>query len=184
MAMEIFLSLITKQRDEGNTVYDSYLNAIGTFKEIFFRYGRQDLADQLPELSPAGSTSTRQAAGHEEVSTAKNTSTSMVSTSNLISIAIAAAPTNTDVSIHNPETGNPTTVNTTNATSNDQTVPLEALEVTPTSLTRTLAADIELELNELPSLSQQNLPPSEVLTVSLNEVLQDDDTTMDDTGHE
>ena len=59
MAMEIFMSLITKQRDEGNTVYDSYSNAIGTFKEIFFRYGRQDLADQLPELSPAGSTSTR-----------------------------------------------------------------------------------------------------------------------------
>ena len=184
MAMEIFMSLITKQRDEGNTVYDSYSNAIGTFKEIFFRYGRQDLADQLPELSPAGSTSTRQAAGHEEVSTAENTSTSMVSTSSLISIAIAAAPTNTDVSIHNPETANPTTVNTTNATSNDQTVPLEALEVRPTSLTRTLAADIELELNELPSLSQQNLPSSEVLAVSLNEVLQDDDTTMDDTGHE
>ena len=63
-------------------------------------------------------------------------------------------------------------------------MPLEALEVTPTSLTRTLAADIELELNELPSLSQQDLPSSEVLAVSLNEVLQDDDTTMDDTGHE
>ena len=108
----------------------------------------------------------------------------MVSTSSLISIAIAAAPTNTDVSIHNPETANPTTVNTTNATSNDQTVPLEALEATPTSLTKTLAADIELELNELPSLSQQNLPSSDVLAVSLNEVLQDDNTTMDDTGHE
>ena len=51
-------------------------------------------------------------------------------------------------------------------------------------MTRTLAADIELELNELPSLSQQNLPSSEVLAVSFNEVLQDDDTTMDDTGHE
>ena len=81
MAMEIFMSLITKQRDEGNTVYDSYSNAIGTFKEIFFRYGRQDLVDQLPELSPAGSTSMRQAAGHKEVSTAENTSTSVVSTS-------------------------------------------------------------------------------------------------------
>ena len=126
----------------------------------------------------------RQAAGHKEVSTAENTSTSVVSTSSRISIAIAAAPTNTDVSIHDPETANPTTVNTTNAISNDQTVPLEALEVTPTSLTRTLAADIELELNELPSLSQQDLPSSEVLAISLNEVLQDDDTTMDDTGHE
>ena len=58
------------------------------------------------------------------------------------------------------------------------------MEVTPTSLTRTLAADIELELNELPSLSQQDMPSSEVLAVALNEVLQDDDTTMDDTGHE
>ena len=63
-------------------------------------------------------------------------------------------------------------------------MPLEALEVTSTSLTRTLAADIELELNELPSLNQQDLPPSEVLAVSLNEVLQNDDTTMDDTGDE
>ena len=184
MAMEIFMSLIAKQRDEGKTVYDSYLNAIETFKEIFFRYGRQDLADQLPELSPAGSTSIRQAAGHEEASTAENTSTSMMSTSSQISIAIAATTTNTDVSIHDSETANSTTVITTNATSNDQTVPLEALEVTPTSLTRTLTADIEVELNELPSLNQQDLPPSEVLAVSLNEVLQDDDTTMDDTGDE
>ena len=184
MAMEIFMSLIAKQRDEGNTVYDSYLNAIGTFKETFLRYGCQDLADQLPELSPAGSTSMRQAAGHEEASTAENTSTSMMSTSSQISIAIAATPTNTNVPIHDPETANPTTIITTNATSNDQTVPLEALEVTPTSLTRTLAADIELELNELPSLNQQDLPPSEALAVSLNEVLQNDDTTMDDTGDE
>ena len=97
---------------------------------------------------------------------------------------MVAAPTNTDVFIHNTETANPTTVNTTNTTSNDQTMPLEALEITPTSLTRTLAADIELELNELSSLNQQNLPSSEVLAVSLNEVLQDDDTTMDETGHE
>ena len=97
---------------------------------------------------------------------------------------IAATPTNTNVSIHDPETANPTTVITTDATSNDQTVPLEALEVTPMSLTRTLAADIELELNELPSLNQQDLPPSEVLAVSLNEVLQNDETTMDDTGDE
>ena len=63
-------------------------------------------------------------------------------------------------------------------------MPLEALEVTPTSLTKTLAADIESELNELPSLNQLDLPSSEALAVSLNEVLQDDDTTMDDTGHE
>ena len=65
-------------------------------------------------------------------------------------------------------------------------MPLEALEDIPLilSLSRTQAADIELELNELPGLSQQDLPSSEVLAASLNEVLQDEDAAMDNAGHE
>ena len=45
MAMEIFMSLIARHRGEGNSVYTSYLNAVGTYKEVFARYGCQDIAD-------------------------------------------------------------------------------------------------------------------------------------------
>ena len=147
------------------------------------RYGRHDLANQLPEVCPAGSTSTRQAAGHDEISAAGST-TSVVSTTSQSSTAPATTATRTDVSAHDTEPANQTTVSTTIAPPNDQTMPLEALEDIPASLSRTQAADIELELNELPGLSQQDLPSSEVLAASLNEVLQDEDAAMDNAGHE
>ena len=50
MAMEIFMNLIAKQKEEGNSVYASYLIAIQTYREMFMKYGHLDLADQLPKL--------------------------------------------------------------------------------------------------------------------------------------
>ena len=62
VAMEIFLDLIAKQKQEGNAVYEIYLTAVKRYKEVFAKYGHQQLADQLPELRPVGSTTERQAA--------------------------------------------------------------------------------------------------------------------------
>ena len=177
MAMEIFMSLIAKQRGESNSVYTSYLNAVGTYREVFTSYGRQDLANQLPEACPAGSTSTGRAAGHEETSAAGNptSAVSIMSHSN----TTPAAAANTDVFISHPAQDNQPTHNITTTTSDDQAVSLDVAEDTSVTLSRLQAADIELELSGLPDLNQQEPSSSEALAVSLNEGLQEEDTVMD-----
>ena len=182
MAMEIFMILIAKQEEEGNSVYASYLTAVETYKEVFARYGHQDLADQLPESRPAGSTS-GQAARHEEVSAGGST-TSVVSTTSPASTTQAATATRTDVLISDANQTTQMTHSTTIAHFDDTTMPRNNPEDRPASISHTQAAHIELELNELPSLDQQDLPLSDVLAASLNEVLQDQDHAMDHDGHD
>ena len=79
MAMEIFMKLLTNQQEENGSVCTDYLTAVETYKDTFKRYGRQDLANQLPEQCPVGSSTERQAAGQEENS-AIGSATSVVST--------------------------------------------------------------------------------------------------------
>ena len=177
MAMEIFMTLISKQKGEGNSVYTSYLDAIETYREMFTKYGRQDLANQLPEARPAGSTSTGQAAGHEETSAAGSSTSVMSITSHSNTTPDAAA--NIDVFISHPGQANQPTPSIITTTSNDQAMPLDAAEDTSVTLSRLQTADIELELSELPGLNQQNPLSSEALAVSLNEVLQKEDAVMD-----
>ena len=55
MAMETFMKLIAKQQEENSSVCTDYLTAVETYKDTFKRYGRQDLANQLPEQCPVGS---------------------------------------------------------------------------------------------------------------------------------
>ena len=95
-----------------------------------------------------------------------------------------AAAENVNASVSHLGQANQLTASITTTTSDNQAVSLEATQNTPVTLSRIQAADIELELNELPSLNQQDLPLSEVLAVSLNEVLQDEDTAMDAAGNE
>ena len=182
MAMEIFMNLIAKQKEEGNSVYASYLIAIQTYREMFMKYGHLDLADQLPKLRPAGST-TEQAARHEEVSAGGST-TSAVSTTSSVNTVQTAAATTTNISTSNANQITQMTDNITITQSDDTTQLQNNLEDRHGSLSQIQAADIELELNELPSLDQQDLPQSDVLTASLNEALQEQDVAMNQAGHE
>ena len=61
MSMGIFLYWIDKQKQEGTFVFKNFLTAVKTYKEVFESYGHQQLANQLPELRPVGSTTERQA---------------------------------------------------------------------------------------------------------------------------
>ena len=79
MAIEIFMKLIAKQKEENSSVCTDYLTIVETYKNIFKKYGRQDLADQLLEQCTMGSTKERQAAGPKE-DFAGGSTTSIVST--------------------------------------------------------------------------------------------------------
>ena len=182
MAMEIFMNLIAKQKEEGHSVYDSYLTAIQTYREIFMKYGHRDLADQLPELRPAGST-TEQAARYEEVSAGGST-TSVVSTMSSVNTMQAAAATTTDILTSNANQIARMTDNITITQSDDTTQLQNNLEDRHEPLSRAQTADIELELSGLPSPSQQSPPQSDALAASLSETLRDQDAAMNHTGHE
>ena len=181
MAIEIFLSLIARQREEGNYVYESYLTAVRTYKEIFVKYGHQHLADQLPEPLPAGSTAERQAVRHVEVS-ANGSSTSVVSTLSQVSTSQPTARVRTDVLINNSDQTNQRPAEIPITHSNDTTMPLDNSD--DVSISQAEAADIELELNEFRSLDQQELPLSDILAETLSEALQDRTTVVDNTGNE
>ena len=56
-ALEIFLSLHSRLKERGQSVGEEYARGIQIFKNLFIQYGRQELADNLPEL-PLGSIST------------------------------------------------------------------------------------------------------------------------------
>ena len=51
IALEIFLRLHSLQREQGQAVREDYIRGIRTFKNLFARYGHQELADGLPELA-------------------------------------------------------------------------------------------------------------------------------------
>ena len=143
-----------------------------TYKNIFKEYGRQDLADQLPEQCPMGSTTERQAAGHKENS-ADDSTTSIVSTMTQGDTLQATATARMDVSTSSPNQITQIPENDTIASDKDATMPPDSLDGVPVSISQTEAADIELELNELPSLDPQELPSIDMLAETLGEAPQE-----------
>ena len=51
VALEIFLHLHSLQREQGQAVSKDYARGIQTFKDLFARYGHQELADGSPEIA-------------------------------------------------------------------------------------------------------------------------------------
>ena len=49
IALEVFLSLHSRQREQGQPVSEDYARGIQTFKHLFAQYVHQELADGLPE---------------------------------------------------------------------------------------------------------------------------------------
>ena len=171
MAMEIFIRVIAKQKEENSSVCTDYVTAVETYKNIFNEYGRQDLADQLTEQCPMGSTTERQAAGHQENSAGGSTA-SIVSTMTQGDTLQATATARMDVYTSNPNQITQIPENDTIASDNDATMPPDSLDDVPVSISQTEAADIELELNELPSLDPQELPWIDMLAETLVEAPQ------------
>ena len=56
-ALEIFLSLRSRLKERGQSVGEEYAGGIQIFKNLFIQYGRQELADNLPEFPLGGITS-------------------------------------------------------------------------------------------------------------------------------
>ena len=124
MAMEIILDLNAKQKQEGNAVYESYLTAVKTNKEAFAKYAHQQLADQLPELRPVGSTTERQPAGHMEAS-ASGSSTSIVSSLSSAKFSQTLAAAGTEGSASKMNQVNPMQVDILVIVSDDMATPRE-----------------------------------------------------------
>ena len=183
MAMEIFMKLITKQKEENSSVCTDYLTAVETYKNIFKEYGRQDLADQLPEQCPMGSTTERQAAGHKENS-ASGSTTFIVSTMTQGDTLQATATVRMDVSTSNPNQITQISENDTITSYNDATMPPDRLDDVPVSISQSEAADTELELNELPSLDPQELPSIDMLAETLGEAPQEHANPMEGSNSE
>ena len=87
--------------------------------------------------------------------------------------ATATATARMDVSTSNPNQITQIPENDTNASDNDATMPPESLDDVPVFISQTEAADIELELNELPSLDPQELPSIGMLAEMLGEAPQE-----------
>ena len=49
-ALEIFLNLHNKQREERDSVGEDYARGIQTFKNLFVQHGHPELADKLPDF--------------------------------------------------------------------------------------------------------------------------------------
>ena len=52
MALQIFLELLSRQREHGNPVSESYAKAVQTYRNSFSQYGHQQFANKLPEVTP------------------------------------------------------------------------------------------------------------------------------------
>ena len=141
-----------------------------TYKNIFKEYGRQDLADQLPEQCPMGSTG--------------GSTTSIVSTMTQGDTLQATATARMDLSTSNPNQITQIPENDTIASDNDATMPPDSLDVVPVSISQTEAADIELELKEMPSLDPQDLPSIDMLAETLGQAPQKQANPMEGSNSE
>ena len=172
MAMDIFMKLMAKQQEENSSVCTDYLTAVETFKGIFKRYGRQDLTNQLPEQCPVGSATERQSAGQEENSAGGST-TSVVSTMIPEDTPQVTTAVNMDTSTNDTNQTNRVSEDNIIVPNNDVTMPPRSPENIPVSISQSEVADIELELNELPSVNPQELPSIDMLPKTLDEASQE-----------
>ena len=172
MAMEIFMKLIVKQQEENSSVCTDYLTAVETYKDTFKRYGRQDLANQLPEQCTVGSSAERHAAGQEENSVGGST-TSVVSTMIPKDTPQVTTAANMDTSTNDTNQANRVSDDNITVPDNDVTMPPSSPENIPVSISQSEVADIELELNELPSVNPQELLSMDMLPETVDEAPQE-----------
>ena len=172
MAMEIFMKLIAKQQEENSSVCTDYLTAVETYKDIFKRYGHQDVVNQLPEQCPVGSFVERQAAGQKENSAGGST-TSVLSTMIQEDTLQVAAAANMHTSTNESNQANQVSEDNIIVSDNDVLMPPGSPKDMPVSISQTEAAGIELELNELPSLNPQDLPSIDMLPEALGKASQE-----------
>ena len=142
------------------------------YKDTFKRYGRQDLANQLPEQCPVGSSAERQAAGQEENS-ASGSATSVVSTMIPEDTPQVITAANMDTSTNDTNQVNRVSEDNIIVPDNDVTMPPYSQENIPESISQSEVADIEIELNELPSVNPQELLLLDMLPETLNQAPQE-----------
>ena len=168
MAMEIFMKLVTNQQEENSSVCTGYLTAIETYKDTSKRYRRQDLANKLPEQCPVGSSTERQAVGQEENSTSGST-TSVLSTITPEDTPQVITAANMDTSTNDTSQANRMSEDNIIVPDNNVTMPPYSPENIPVFISQSEVADIESELNELPSVNPQELLSMDMLPETLNE---------------
>ena len=172
MAMEIFIKLIAKQQEESSSVCTDYLTAVETYKNKFKRYGRQDLANQLREQCPVGSSAERQAAGQEKNSAGGST-TPLVSTMIPEDTPQVITAANMNTSTNDTYQANRVSEDNIIVPDNVVTIPPNSPENIPVSISQSEVADIELELNELHSVNPQELLSMDMLPETLDEAPQE-----------
>ena len=115
---------------------------------------------------------------------AGGSTTSIVSTMTQGDTLQATATASMDVSTSNPNQITKISENDTITSYNDATMPPDSLDDVPVAISQTEAADIELELNELPSLDPQELPSIDMLAETLGEAPQEQASPMEGSNGE
>ena len=151
MALEIFLRLHSLQREQGQAVNEDYARGIQAFKNLFARYGHQELADGLPELvqEDIGGPNTAAPGGLEMAPPTMNPPNPA---------EWMMEEVQEDAMTTLPPSEEPMTDN--NLTLSDAATPVQ--DEPETGISHMDAADIESELNNLLTIDDASLDPSMV----------------------
>ena len=161
-ALEIFLNLHSRQKQQGQSVGEDYARGVQRFKNLFLQYGHPELADSLPDF-PQGSITDKNV-----MTTATATGSSQQSPSN-------APPTNrVEIRMEEDREGSSTNVDPNDEPMTDDNFTLSdgatlTQDEPETGISQMDAADIESELNNLLTLDDSIQYPPFAADPSINQ---------------
>ena len=141
-ALEIFLNLHSRQKQQGQPVDEDYARGVQIFKSLFLQYGHPELADSLPDF-PQGST------------TDQNAATTVTATGSTQQPPSSAPPTNrVETRMEEDREGSSINVDPSDEPMTDDNFTLSdgatlTQDEPETGISQMDAADIESELNNL-----------------------------------
>ena len=171
MAMEMFLDLIAKQKQEGNSVYKSYLDAIKLYKEVFRNMDINSLPTSCRQNSARWAPLHPRKTGSMTYGGFCQRQFDFHSVNSESSQFLADPDSRRKEELaSNTNLSNPIQMDIPIVPSDDMATPRE--ESSNISISQREAADIELELIELRSPDQQEWQPTGVPVETLSATLQ------------
>ena len=155
VALEIFLRLLSLQQEHGQTVDEDHVRGIQNFRDLFTRYGHQEMADGLPTPPQEGV-----AAGTEAPNAAAPGRSRIVppTTNQPDPLESLMEEVQEEVLTAVPPTEEPMTDD--NLMLSDAATPVR--DESGTGISHIEAADIESELNNMLTINDENQSPSMV----------------------
>ena len=159
--MQLFLELLSKEKESNKPLLQNFAAAIQSFRECFLYYMQSQFATSLPDVPTEGQRSEETPTDAMGVAASSSASSQVPETSQAHPFqfqAVEGTETTELASSINMATDN-------QANLSGSTTPLlseSAVEMTPTVM-----AAIETELNELPNLEQRRSPSADAMTADM-----------------